>query len=466
MVPPKLPNFNEFSPGSGVELRRLLDIVNSNPGDRTAQLAGVIAAFPRIAATSSSEQRAKRAANVLIGMSQCGLADIESHELTELGKALFATTDDDELHEKFALHLIQECHGDTLIDAIGMISDRGDRVTAREIRKELRSRGFKVTENSGDASKLKLWLAQAGIFNATGWGIDDTRLNEVIGLTTGGLAEWRALTRAQRAFLAELRNQVGDADGWVNVRPIKSVCEAHHGREVFPEGQLRSKVINPLEEEGWLEARGTGSGRGGDSGDVRATKKLKDVQLPFVFDDSPGIPRDLRAHLRTPLANIIADLRSTDRNVKGLALELLALRLVRDLGLHAVSFRLRSAATGGAEVDLIADQAAFHYSRWLVQCKNTGVVKLSDVAKEVGMATVIKANVVLMVTTGNIASTAVDYANGVADATNLQVVLLDKSALNDYRNRGSTAVIDRMREQARTTRQLKAQHLDDELVGE
>ena len=452
---PKLPNMNEFSPGVVGELRPLLDAVHRHTGDRVALVHDIATSTPRIRATRDEKQRLNRASNVLIGMSQCGLVDLKTNTLTGLGEDLRNTRSDADLYGAFARHLLVACHGEDLVDSIESIRERGESVSLQSIRVELRSRGFAVTENAGDASKIRQWLSKAGIMDDD-WSTDDRAMDQLVGVTASGLATWRALSRAERAFLEQLRRLDGDQDGWVGVRVAKNLTEEQYGRSVFPEGRLRDAVLAPLESAGWIEARGRGGGRGGDSGQVRATEKLSKVQIPIRVDATIGIPPDLRSRLATPLPTIFTTLQSHDTHEKGIALELLALRLVRDLGLFPVAFRLRGVTTRGAEVDLVADGLHLHYSRWLFQCKNTSTVRVEDIAKEAGMALVLRAHVIVMVTTGTFSRTVTEYANGLAESSPLQAVLLDRKVLGDYRTRGGSAVIDYLRQSAHNVLRLKA----------
>ena len=87
--------------------------------------------------------------------------------------------------------------------------------------------------------------------------------------------------------------------------------------------------------------------------------------------------------------------------------------------------RLRGSATGGAEVDLIFQSARLVFSRWQVQCKNTSRVNLEDVAKEVGLTHLLKSNVIVVVSTGEIGASARGFANKVMGDTNLCLVLVN-----------------------------------------
>ena len=84
-----------------------------------------------------------------------------------------------------------------------------------------------------------------------------------------------------------------------------------------------------------------------------------------------------------------------------------------------------------AEVDLIFEGTRLIFSRWQIQCKNTKVVSLDDVAKEVGLTFQLKSNVVMVVSTGSIGSEARRYSQQVMSTTNLNIVLLDS---NDLQN--------------------------------
>ena len=462
-----LPNMNEFSPGvlGTNHIRQVLLTVRPHVGDREA-MATAIEAYPRIAATTTDRnQRTQRAMNVLIGMSQCGLLQRDGRSIlpvfTPVADTLLGCCSDAEADEMFARHILESCQGLELLDAVDMIRDRGEIPTLQAIREELRARGFDITENEGDASKLRQWLEASRIVDRS-WEVDEHRLQAVVGAGSSTLAEWQGLTRGQRAFLQVLREQDRTVPGeWISTRHVKRLCESSHGRAIFPEGRLRDEVITPLAQAGWLEAqgeRGGTAGRGGDSGDVRAASKLRDLRISLPAEAAVSIPADLRPRLSVPLEQIFVDLRSTDTGVKGLALELLALRIVRDIGLLPAGFRLRS-GTAGTEVDLLAIGIHLHYSRWLFQCKNTasGITDVADIAKEAGMALVMRAHVIVMVTTGRFTPNVITFANELAKASPLQALLIDDTVLRHYRAReGRASLIDWLHAKAFQVLRLKA----------
>ncbi len=112
-----------------------------------------------------------------------------------------------------------------------------------------------------------------------------------------------------------------------------------------------------------------------------------------------------------------------------IALEALAFHLTRLLDLEFVSWRLRSRETAGAEVDVLVEGARLIFSRWQIQCKNSPRVSVEHVAKEVGIATAMRTNVIMVVTTGEVPATTRAFAHAVMENTALQIILLHKAHL-------------------------------------
>ncbi len=233
-----------------------------------------------------------------------------------------------------------------------------------------------------------------------------------------------------------------------------------HG-PIFDEGQLKAKIYKPLADSGWITHEFPRGGRGGKGGEIAASTKLLEVDFEVLTGFRPGdLPADLRAAMTTPLEDIYRDL--TPKGVtkaeiykKGIALELLALNLAADLGLAPLRLRIRGVATGGAEVDLVAEGAHLHFHRWLFQCKNTKNVDVGVLAKEVGMATLLQAQVIVIATTGKPSKTVRTYAERVSLTTPFQVVLIDGAALEEYQKGGAMALRARFRADAIAAMQLK-----------
>lgn len=465
---------NEFSPGTlDSDIRKLLNLV-SGKATRSEAIDAIIATYPKVAATPA-KQRKTRAGNVLIGLSQCLL--VEKHgntittTLTKIGSEIAAASSDQQAADLLAVHLIERCFGAELIDAVETIRAKASPVSLENIRDELSLRGFIITENEGNPSKLRQWLEPSGVVDKY-WTIDQSKLQKLVGSSSTTISEWHNLPRSQRVFLQVLKElALYHPTQWQMVRQIKKLAEQRFGESVFPTGRLRDQVINPLMAAGWLSAQGKGGGRGGDSGSVLAAPKLNDIKIRLPIDDLSRVPAELRVRLNTPIERIFSDLESGDNHVKGIALELLALNLVRDLGLIPIAFRLRSVRTNGAEVDLLAEGVHLHFSRWLIQCKNepTSSLEVDYIAKETGMALVLKAHVIVMVTTGKIGAAVRTFADGLARESAFQVVLIDGNILKRYREgyaskMGGAALIDEFHDNAKRVLQLKRPQILSKVV--
>lgn len=454
----KLPNMNEFSPGIVDSLGPLLEIVAQNAGSRNDISTAIAMQYPLIAATSDERQRFKRAQNVQIGMSQCGLFDLQANQLTPFGQELMRLPPEQQ-HRQFAAHLLKECRGEELLDAVRSLQARRLRLTNDVIRQELRERGFQITTNEGNVSKVRMWLEKPGLIDSN-WNIDEDLVGQLLGIEDASRREWVQFTRSQRMLLLVLRDLAIDDNSWLSGSHLKKVIISRYGLGALPEGNFRAAVLNPIREVGWIETRGErreGGGRGGNMGELRATAKLLTITAELGLDhQTQGLPPEVLAQLDRSSDDLLADIDGTNTHLKGLALEVLAVRLTRQIGLRPIRFRLRAATTGGNEVDLIADGLHLHYSRWLIQCKATQSQVSTDVlAREIGMATLLKADVIVMISTGGFSEPLRQYADQVEQATALQVVLIDGTSLRRILAQGPELLVDLLQEQADEAQRLK-----------
>jgi hypothetical protein len=464
--PLRLPWTGEFTPGQlGPEaLKETLSLAAANESDRVALVAAIRdrwflkSAGKRADPKERVEQQTKRAGNVVIGMQRYGLIDRDCR-LTELGRDLRDEVDDDRRTEEFVSHVLARCQGLELLDAVRAVSRRTDRVKSVLVTEELRRRGYELTTNSGDPGKLRQWLGTAGVVDDD-WRIDEERQAELSGVALATIDEWQGLTRAQRAFLVTLR-RLGDVRGQTPVPSpeLLDFVRSEHG-PIYDESQVKAKIYSRLASDGWIVHTVGRAGRGGKGGLIAATPKLLATDIEALTAFRPGVlPADLRSKLATPLDQIYTELESDDTYTKGIALELLALNLASDLGLMPIALRVRGVRTGGAEVDLVCEGAHLHFSRWLFQCKNTKAVDIGVLAKEIGMATLLQAQVVVIVTTGVFARSVRTYADRISQTTHLQIALVDRDALVAYRAGGALALRERFRRDAHATMRLKRQQV-------
>lgn len=467
----KLPNMNEFARGTLGDLRPVLAIIKRLQPDRAAIIAEIQEKVPKIAATPLGKSRRTRAANVLIGMSQqepaprgCGLYDKTTNTLTAVGEALAAEADEKRFYYELAKHLLnyEGCRIADILEAARIVQSRGEKPSLKKIRQQLRDSGYTITHQATDASKLRMWLEPSGVVDKL-WNVNEQLWHELCGITLGEASEFARLSRAQQAFLKVLRKQAAGGE-WIPTSHILTLAEFEFTKNVFPEGNVRARVLDPLESGGWIETRGKGPGRGGKSGEVRATKKLLDITAELAVEAVAGsmIPRDLIDRETVPLSKLYEDLDSPNKGVKGLALELLAMKVARGLDLQPVKFHLRAASTGGAEVDLVAEGLLVTFSRWLFQCKAKGLggITVSEVSKEVGLADVLGAHIVVMVTTGTIKGSVREFAKRVAAATEKQVYLLDGAIMEQFREAGPQRIVDEVRRQAVEIQKVKRTQID------
>lgn len=319
-----------------------------------------------------------------------------------------------------------------LIQCIQDMTAAGEEVNLTTLRTGLAERGIYYPPGGKHPSMMRLWLAKAGIFVGSRWQVDDLKLREILGTDPKEFDVLSRFTAEQRAFLLALANT-----GVTEPQPSNEVAKlaaVTYGVK-FPEKSLPKLVLNALVEAGYITATKTTAGRGAKPFLIAPTEKLvTEIVQPLLEQLEMQIDSKLLELLKKPLSSILVEIDSNDRYIAGLALEALAFKLMRLLDMDYVTTRLRAAATGGAEADLIFESARLVFSRWQVQCKNTNRVSLDDVAKEVGLTHFLKSNVIIVVCTGEIGAEARRYANKIMTDSNLCIVMIDCNDLNTIRN--------------------------------
>jgi len=403
---------------------------------------------------TSDDNKAKLANNTKLSLRAYGLIGDNDATLTATGKALYELRNDETaLYKAFAHHILKHCQGMNFIQCILDMQSAGEEIDLTRLRRWLEERGLAVPRGAKAMSTMRLWLEKAGVF-VSGYRIDQRRLSEILGL---GIEEFEALaqlTPQQRAYLKTIANM--DSGEPHSSNDIERLAAATYGVE-FNEKNLPKQVLYPLREAGYITLeRGTrATGRGAKPFLVTVTEKLvTDLIAPLLDQLEQQTQVDLRPLLRQPLKQIREELNAPDKHNRGLALEALAFKLMRLIDLTYVATRLRGAATGGAEVDLIFEGARLIFSRWQVQCKNTSRVSLDDVAKEVGLTHFLKSNVIVMVSTGEIGGEARRYANRIMADSNLCVVMIDGGDLAAIAARPA-AIVDIFNREARHAMDLK-----------
>ncbi len=451
-----LPFGSEFSP-SQIDLRQLLELIDTHEGDQPALQAAILAIWFSSHGSGADPAKARNtlAMNSRLGARAYGIIDTKA-AFTPFGRELYALrTDEAALYDALAKHILLNLHGMALVQCIRDMMAAGEEVNLTSLREQLAERGVDYPSGGKHPSMMRLWLEKAGVFVGSRWQIDDIRLQEVLGTDPAMYRELSRFTSEQRAFLRALANS-----GVVEPQPANEIVKlatATYGVK-FPEKSLPKMVLNALSQAGYIIATKTTDGRGAKPFMVAPTPKLAAELIEPLFDQlKDQTDPKLLELLRKPLADILTELPSEDRYISGLALEALAFKLMRFLDIDYLATRLRASATGGAEVDLVFHSARLIYSRWQVQCKNTARVSLDDVAKEVGLTHFIKSNVIVIVTTGTVGGEARRYANKIMRDSNIAIVMLDGIDLERIKQ-NTAHIVDVFNREAQAAMKLK--HLD------
>jgi hypothetical protein len=452
MAKSDLPFGSEFTP-TNMSLARLLDLAHQHNENRQAFQAAVRQEYFQ-SRDISNDNKHKLAGNTCIAMAAYGIIDAAA-QMSEFGLTLYGLrTDETALHRKLAKHLLLNLNGLNLIQCIQDMQNAGDDVELVSLRRALEERDIHFPSGGKHPSIMKLWLEKAGVFSG-GWRINLTALQEVLQTQVKDIEALAGLTAEQRSYLKTLANM--DGTGPYPSNEVQRLASVTYGTE-FNEKNLPQTVLYPLRDAGFISMeRGTKqAGRGAKPFMVKPTAKMEaEVLLPLLDQFAQQIDPKLRALLRRSLAEIMASLTDLDKHVRGLALEALAFKLMRLIDLDYVTTRLRGIATGGAEVDVIFESSRLIFSRWQVQCKNTGRVALDDVAKEVGLTHMLKSNVIVMVSTGDIGSEARRYSNRVMTDTNLCVVMVDNADIAQIAE-NPVAIVDILNREAHHAMSIKA----------
>jgi hypothetical protein len=419
-----LPNASQFSPAQ-VDLAKILGIVKALQPDRHAIAQAIAQEF-----FAKSPDPNGLADNAIYAMSEYGLVFKPTEDQTHLslteGGALLAAMgeagDAEAMYAEFARHILVDLRGLDLIACVDDLVAQGVEPTKARIIKELSFRGIYHPPNGTHANAMRQWLEMAGVVEERKWVVNKDRLQQVLGVSMDEIEALAGLTKAQRDFVkAFARLNTDEALS----NKVAQYATTLYGTE-FREGGLPQSVLFALSDVGLITYEKTTGGQGAKPYIVRATDKLRNELVEPILDaieQSAGI--QYRNLVRKPYAQVLQELNDPSKHVKGLALEALAFYLGRLLGLSFVRWRLRSNETGGAELDVIMEGDRLVFSRWQIQCKNAAKAELADIAKEVGIAQVIKANVILIVCTGTIGPVARQFAKQVMEQTNLYVALID-----------------------------------------
>ncbi len=332
-MPLRVPYSQQFTPEQ-TPLKRLLPVLRQNAG-KSAKLRGAIAG----AFFKDKADPAKLAGNTLISLKTYGIIDTSS-SLTPFGKELLSLQKDlNAAHTALAKRLLLAMNGVNIVETLREMRAGGHKIELKTLPAELAHRGIQASANSSDLSGVLGWLREGQILDK--YEINEKQYAAIVGATAETLSALKNLNTEQVAFLrAMVALNVAD---WI---PYNAVC--HHaeslyaGEILFNWKDVVKLVLQPLQAAGLIELRKkakadskTPEGRGGKATDVKPTgkfeKELADPLLKALYG-AAGYA-DIRTIRSKSLNDIVKETASSNPDVSGKALEMLAIRLCQMLAL-------------------------------------------------------------------------------------------------------------------------------------
>ena len=399
-----------------------------------------------------------RAKNVRLGVGPAGYDIVdEDFCFTDFGQELYELRENPgELYDKFATYILRHLHGLKGIEIIEDLEAQGKATTNENVKKEFEKQyDFHIDETSNHWSQIRAWLSKADIVN-TGihhYEIDRTRIEELLGLGSEDILELDGLKENQQAFLRALA--LINPRGRIKNKVVKKVAEDAYGVNI-EQSNISRRTLNPLEEAGYIEWEHVS----GKANWVEPTDKFDAEVLEPILKDlatRTGVPRHV---LRLTFNEILEDLDSDSTHEKGVALETLAIKIGRLLGLSFVGWRVRGRKTGGSEVDVVMDDIGELFNRVQIQCKNTNSqLQTKHVAREVGISRMLQTITILMIARGGVSAEARQFANRVMRHENIAIMFITGEDLERLDERADH-LLHVLKGEARKTSNLK--HLDRE----
>jgi site-specific DNA-methyltransferase (cytosine-N4-specific) len=382
------------------------------------------------------------------------------YKLTDIAEEILSHGNNNLLVNKiFTSHILNQLSGMALLKAIDAINSRGEEPQLESIAYELQERGYAISPNAIYTSTMRNWLALAGVFERE-YEINWDVVSDILGINKDCIDELYTLTPGQKHFLLSLLN--------LHVKvftPANKIAE--HTRSIY-KLRLTSKnlvkdIIQPLVNLGLIETEKTTGGRGAKSNNVKLTTKAEFEVLAPLLKSIANETRLSEIELNRTFEDVVNDLNHPDKHIKGKALELLAIWMIRLTSLRFTKWRSREKGKG--EVDVLAASDRFVYSRWQIQCKNTNKVDIDVLAKEIGLTFVTGADVVMVVTTGEFTREAYQYAYRMMEVSRYYMILLQKDDIERIKQ-DKTNIVEILDKKARRVFSKKELDVSDEELNE
>ncbi len=367
------------------------------------------------------------------------------YRLTDLAREILTNKGEPEASVQiFARHILTNLTGMSLLKAIEAINTRGDKPQLELIAYELQEMGYSISPNAIYTSTMRKWLESARVFERE-YEINWDVVSEILEIDKDYIDELYTLDPQQKYFLlAMIHLDVKDLTPWNQI--VKYATSIYKIR--FPSKSFVQEIINPLVKLGLIETEKTTGGRGAKPNKVRLTDKARNELVSRLLTSIAEMTEITQTELNRSFEDVISDLDNPDKHVKGKALELLAIWMIRLTSLRFTKWRKRDYETGQGEVDVLAASDRFVYHRWQIQCKNTKRVDVDVLAKEVGMTFVTGADVVMIVTTGEFTRDAFQYAYRMMEMSRYYMILLQREDIEAIK-KDKTSIIQILDRKAR-----------------
>lgn len=171
------------------------------------------------------------------------------------------------------------------------------------------------------------------------------------------------------------------------------------------------------------------------------TKKfLDEVKAPLADALVEQVTVAEPAMLRKPLAELLETVRTEEATyTRGVALEGVAIAVLRLMGARFRTWRKNPSETGQAEVDLTADFVNGRYQVLQVQCKVSPIKTREVVDREVGVMLTVLANTILFISARDVGAAARRAADEYMRINAVSIIFLDGSDLDALAEGGSIA---------------------------
>src|SRR5262249_52402048 len=143
---------------------------------------------------------------------------------SEVGAALLAAPSTEQCFEAFAKHILLNCGGIAVLDAVRYLQRRGTQVTKLSLANALRQAfGFKLPRATTYHTHIINWLAQAGVCGGANaqYRINEDGIAQLIGVKQADREDWQMLTPDQKHVALSLRSlSATHAGEWLPAREV------------------------------------------------------------------------------------------------------------------------------------------------------------------------------------------------------------------------------------------------------